>query len=74
MVRTGTRTPEEKEARGSDCCNNRGNNSIANTYSFEGKMKDSPISKLIITKTGHRSTQYKKIVDTLPVLCVDKNY
>ena len=37
-------------------------------------MKDSPISKLTITKTGHRSTQYKKIVDTLPVLCPDKNY
>ena len=37
-------------------------------------MKDVPISKLIITKTGHRPTQYKKIVDTLPILCVDKNY
>ena len=37
-------------------------------------MKDGPISELIITKTGHRSTQYKKIVDTLHVLCVDKNF
>ena len=37
-------------------------------------MKDSPISKLTITKTGHQATQYKKIIDTLPVLCVDKNY
>ena len=37
-------------------------------------MKDGPISKLIITETGHRPTQYKKIVDTLPVLCADKNF
>ena len=37
-------------------------------------MKDSPISKLSITKTGHRPTQDKKIVDTLPVLYADKNY
>ena len=37
-------------------------------------MKDGPISKLTITKTGHRATQYKKIVDTLLVLCADKNY
>ena len=37
-------------------------------------MKDGPISKLIITKTGSRPTQYKKIIDTLPVLCADKNY
>ena len=55
------------------CGNNRGNNSIAK-YSFEGKMKDGPISKLIITETGHRATQYKKIVNTLPVLCADKKY
>ena len=37
-------------------------------------MKDSFIFKLTITKTGHRATQYKKIVHTLPVLCADKNY
>ena len=37
-------------------------------------MKHGPISKLIITETGHRPTQYKKIIDTLPVLCADKNY
>ena len=37
-------------------------------------MKDSPISKLLITKTGYRPTQYKKIVENLHVLCVDKNY
>ena len=47
---------------------------IANTYSFEGKIKDGLISKLIITKTGHRPTQYKKIINTLPILCADKNY
>ena len=53
--------------------NNCGNNSIAK-YSFEGKIKDGCISKLTITKTGHRATQYKKIIDTLPVLCADKNF
>ena len=37
-------------------------------------MKDGQISKLTITETGHRATQYKKIIDTLPVLCTDKNY
>ena len=37
-------------------------------------MKDGPISKLLITKTGQRPTQYKKIVDTLLVLLADKNY
>ena len=37
-------------------------------------MRDGPISKLIITKTGHIPTQFKKITDTLPVLCADKNY
>ena len=37
-------------------------------------MKDSPISKLLITKTRHRSTQFKKITDTLPVLCADENF
>ena len=36
-----------------DCRNNCRNNLIANKYSFEGKIKDGPISKLIITKTGH---------------------
>ena len=37
-------------------------------------MKDGPISKWIITKTGHKPSQYKKIIDTLPLLCADKNY
>ena len=54
--------------------NNCGNNLIANRYLFEEKMKDGPISKLIITEIGHGSTHYKKIIDTLPVLCADKNY
>ena len=57
-----------------DCRNNCGNNSITNKYSFKGKMKDGPISKLLITETGHRLTQYKKVIDTLPILCADKNY
>ena len=29
---------------------------------------------MTITETGHRATQYKKIIITLPILCVDKNY
>ena len=37
-------------------------------------MKDGSISKLLITKTGHRPIQFKKIIDTLPVLCADKNF
>ena len=81
MVRTGTRTLEEVDraeeppngsGRG-ERRNNHGNKSIAK-YSFEGKMKDGPISKLTITKTGHRPSQFKKISDALPVLCTDKNY
>ena len=43
-------------------------------YAFKGKMKEGSISKLIVTKTGHIPTQYKKIIDTLPVLCADKNF
>ena len=53
--------------------NGRGNNSIAK-YTFEGKMKDGPLSKLTITETGHRPSQFKKICDDLPVFCADKNY
>ena len=37
-------------------------------------MKDGPISKLIITETGHRPSQFKKNRDALPVFCADKNY
>ena len=36
------------------------NKSIAK-YSFEGKTKDGPISKLTITKTGHRPSQFKRL-------------
>ena len=43
-------------------------------YAFEGNMKNGPISELLVTKTGHRPTQFKKITDTLPVLCTDKNF
>ena len=53
--------------------NDCGNKSIAK-YSFEGEMKDGPISKLTITKTGHRPSQFKKIFHALPVFCADKNY
>ena len=57
----------------SNCGNDCRNNSIAK-YLFEGEMKYGYIFKLTITETGHQATQYKKIVDTLPVLCTDKKY
>ena len=53
--------------------NNQGNKSIAK-YSFKEKMKDGPISELTITETGHRPSQFKKLWDTLPIFCADKNY
>ena len=37
-------------------------------------MKEGCLSKLTITKTGYQATQFKKVKDVLPVLCVDKNY
>ena len=43
-------------------------------YSFEGKMKVGPLSKLTITEGGQQATQYKKILDALPVLAADKGY
>ena len=43
-------------------------------YSFEGKMKDGPLSKLTITEGGQQATQYMKILNALPVFCADKGY
>ena len=37
-------------------------------------MNDGPLSKLTITKGGQRATQYKKIIDALPIFCTDKGY
>ena len=37
-------------------------------------MKDVPFFKLTITKGGQWATQYKKIIDALPVFCADKGY
>ena len=37
-------------------------------------MKDGPLSKLTITKGGQQATQYKKIIDALPIFCADKGY
>ena len=37
-------------------------------------MKDGPFSKLTFTKTGHRPSQFRKIINSLPVFCADKNY
>ena len=59
--------------------NNCDSNPVTNTaqsldiHSMK-KMKDGPLSKLTITKGGQEATQYKKIVDALPVFCVDKGY
>ena len=47
---------------------------LPHQHQIHGKMKDGPLSKLTITETGHRPSQFKKISDVLPVLCVDKNY
>ena len=66
------RGPNSGSGRG-DRHNDRGDKSIAK-YSFKGKMKDVPISELTITETGHRPSQFKKLWDTLPVFCADKNY
>ena len=57
----------------SDRHNGCGNKSTAE-YSFKAKMNNGLISKLSITETGHRPSQFKKIYDALPVLCADKNY
>ena len=57
MVRTGILGEVDQGAPNgngrSDRRNDRGNNSITK-YSFEEKMKEGPISKLTIAKTGHR--------------------
>ena len=37
-------------------------------------MKDGPISKLTSIETRHRPSQFKKLIDALPVFCTDKNY
>ena len=37
-------------------------------------MKDGCLSKFTITKSRHQATQYNKMIDALPVFCVDKNY
>ena len=68
----GAEEPPNDSGRG-DRRNGCGNNLIAK-YSYEGKMKKSPISKLTITKTGYIPSQFKKIRNALPVFCADKNY
>ena len=62
MVITRTKTPEEvdrvKEAQAWDSRGDCGNKTIT-TYAFEGEMKEGPISRLLITEIGHRTTQLK---------------
>ena len=47
------------------CCNNCGNKMIAK-YTFEGKMKDSPISKLLIPKLGIDPLNLKRLLTLFP--------
>ena len=68
----GQEGPNSSSSRG-DCRKYRENKLIAK-YSFKGKMKDGPISKLRITEIGHRPSQFKKLWAALPVFCADKNY
>ena len=37
-------------------------------------MKDGCLHKLTITECSYQATQFKKIHDALPVLCVDKGF
>ena len=37
-------------------------------------MKEGHLFKLTITKGGQQTTQYKKIIDALPILCADKGF
>ena len=55
-------------------CGNNCRNSLIVKLLFKEKMKDGCISKLTITGTWHWATQYKKIIDIIPVLCIGKNY
>ena len=43
-------------------------------YSFKGKTKEGPTSKLTSTEAVHRPSQFQKIYDALPVFCADKKY
>ena len=77
----GTKTPEDVDGVKEDsggigrvgCRGDHRNSSIVK-HSFEEKLKDDCLSKVTITKSGHQATQYKKIIDTSPVLCADKNF
>ena len=55
------------------CGGDRGNSTTAKS-SFEGKMKGGCLHKLTITECTHQATQYKKLIDALPVLCTDKGF
>ena len=58
-----------RSGRGNDC-----RNSTIARYSFDWKMKDGLLFKRTITEGGQRPTQYKKIIDALPVICTEKGY
>ena len=59
--------------QGRSGCGNNCGKTIAK-YSSEGKMNDGPLFKLTITEGGQQATQYKKILDALPVFCADKGF
>ena len=70
----GGRGQGAPNGRGRGNCRNNHGYYLITKYTFEGKIKDSPLSKLKTTETAHRPSQFKKISDTLPVFCADKNY
>ena len=72
--RRGGRGQGGPSGRGRGDCRNDCKNKMIAKYAFEGKMEDGPISKLLITNTGYRPNQFKKITVTLSVLCADKNF
>ena len=74
--RRGGRGQGGSSSRGGGNCHNDCRNKSIVKYAFEGKIKDSPISKLLITKTWHRPTYTREniglirlfVTSDLPVL------
>ena len=72
--RRGERGQGDPIGGGHSNCRNGYRNMAITKYEFEGKMKDGPISRLSITEIGQKPTQFKKITDTLPILCANNNF
>ena len=74
IYRRSERGLEAPNVNGSGNRRNVCGHNFIEKYTFDGKMKDGPLSKLTIAKPGHRPSQFKKICDALPIFCDDKNY